>query len=294
MLIEIELKSQAYTPEAFAYRDYLAIHGHVVRLCGASSMSPDADIRIYFMGLRPVWGHGRRERGRVVHEYQSLSIPPGAMLKDLAKRVCNATPSGRIFLNPFVRAGLSFSDGVPYVFRDMGISGNLFASAPSDPIYDVLYCGSVDGRPGLLEELLRLAGMGLRVLVVGTVSDRVLALLRNKRNITLAGRLTRQDLPQAFSSARAGLNYTPAMHPFNIQTSTKTLEYCAAGLGVVSNRYSWIRDFSRSRGFEPLWLDQIQSRDDLLRHAFTPVDVSALEWNHVLEASGFLKFLGSL
>jgi hypothetical protein len=294
VLIEIELKRQAYTPEAFAYRDYLAIHGHVVRLCDASSMSPDADIRIYFMGLRPVWGHGRRERGRVVHEYQSLSIPPCARFKDVAKRLCNAVPSGRIFLNPLVWAGLSFSDRVPYVFRDMGISGNLFAAAPSDPIYDILYCGSVDGRPGLLKELIRLAGLGIKVLVVGTVSNRVLTLLRHRPNITLAGRLTRQDLPQAFATARAGLNYTPAMHPFNIQTSTKTLEYCAAGLGVVSNRYSWIREFSRSRGFEPLWLDRIQSRDDLLRHAFTPVDVSALEWNRVLEASGFLKFLRSL
>ncbi|MGS1138646.1 hypothetical protein [Castellaniella sp. UC4442_H9] len=294
MLIEIELKEQAYTPEAFAYRDYLAIHGHIVRLCDGPSMSPDSDMRIYFMGMRPVWGQGRKERGRVVHEYQSLSIPPWARFKDVAKRICNAMPSGRIFLNPLVRAGLSFSDRVPYVFRDMGISGNLFAAAPSDPIYDILYCGSVDGRPGLLKELIRLAGLGIKVLVVGTVSDRVLTLLRHRPNITLAGRLTRQELPQAFATARAGLNYTPAMHPFNIQTSTKTLEYCAAGLGVVSNRYSWIREFSCSRGFEPLWLDRIQSRDDLLRHAFTPVDVSALEWNRVLEASGFLKFLQSL
>lgn len=62
----------------------------------------------------------------------------------------------------------------------------------------------------------------------------------------------------------------------------------------MTNRYAGIREFSGGGEFEPLWLDQVQSRDDLLRHAFTPVDVSALEWNRVLEASGFLKFLGSL
>lgn len=294
MLVEIELKKEAYTPEAFAYRDYLAIHGHVVRLCEGSAMSPEADVRIYFMGMRPIWNQGRRERGRVVHEYQSLSVPPCARVKDVAKRLCNARPTGRIFLNPFIRSGLSFSDGVPYLYRDMGVSSNLFAATPAGPEYDILYCGSVDGRPGLLKELVRLARLGIRILVVGTVSDRVLAWLRGQRNITLAGRLARQDLPQAFSSARVGLNYTPDVHPFNIQTSTKTLEYCAAGLGVISNRYSWIGEFARNRGFEPLWLDQIGSKDDLLRRTFKPVDVSDLEWNHVLDTAGFLGFLAGL
>lgn len=291
MIVEIGLKREAYTPEAFAYCDYLSERGHVARLCDESLMTDDADIRIYFMGMRPIWGQGRRERGCVIHEYQSLSIPPFARIKDLAKKFCNSTPSGRIFLNPIVRSGLAFSDRVPCVFRDMGVGKTLFAAPPSNPEYDVLYCGTVDSRPGLLKQLIRLADLGLKVLVVGTASDAAVSVLRGRPSICLAGRLARQDLPQAFSSARTGLNYTPDMHPFNIQTSTKTLEYCAAGLGLVSNRYAWINKFARDRGFDPLWLDRIQSKDDLLRHVFTPVDVSDLEWSRVLDASGMLDFL---
>lgn len=39
------------------------------------------------------------------------------------------------------------------------------------------------------------------------------------------GPVNRDQLPEIYKNARFGLNYTPDIYPYNVQTSTKTLEY---------------------------------------------------------------------
>lgn len=294
MYVEIGLKQGSYTPEAFAYQEYLRTHGHSVHLCQEDEMSMSADIRIYFMGFRPCWEHGLNEQGVVVHEYQSLSIPPFHLIKDVVKRKFNSIPSGRIFLNKYVRDHLSFESRVPYICRDMGVSRNLYGTASENPDYDLLYCGTLEGRGGLVLELIRLARLGLKILVVGSISDKMRRNLSKYKSISLVGRVSRDYLPQVFSRARAGLNYTPDIFPFNIQTSTKTLEYCASGMGLVSNDYAWVRQFSIKYGFKPLWLSNIRNRNDFDSFVFDRPDLYHLEWNRVLSSSGFDSFLLNL
>ena len=250
MKIGITITENAYTPEAYAYEKYLSSLGHSIQLNYV--LEPDNDINIYFMGLRPIW---KKNIGsaKEIHEYQSLSTPPYSYFKNKVKKVLNKKPDGRIFLNDSVHSYLNFNDISPFIYRDMGVDDLLFQEPSRHPKYDVLYCGSISGRIGLIEALLNISKI-LTVLVVGKVSETDKKRL-NSKNITLIGAVNREFLPEIYRNARFGLNFTPDIYPYNIQTSTKTLEYLASGLGVISNRYKWVEDFFNEINYKPIWLN---------------------------------------
>lgn len=289
MKIGIPLSKFAYTPEAYAYEKYLKKLGHQIQL--DYELDPDNDINIYFMGTRPFW---KKNEGRAieVHEYQSLSTPPYAQFKNLAKKIVNKKPNGRIFLNEFLHRDLSFSDNIPYIYRDMGVDEALFQSPSENPLYDIVYCGSIAGRNGLIEVLRRLAG-NYKVVVVGQVSDLESSLLKHE-NITILGRVERKDLPEIYRNSRFGLNFTPNIYPYNIQTSTKTLEYLASGLGVISNKYKWSEEFFSEIDYQPVWLDDcdfpktIEMNSTVIAY---PSLIHRYAWENVLSDSKFDVFL---
>lgn len=288
MDIGIPLSKFAYTPEAYAYEKYLKELGHQVQL--DYELDPNNDINIYFMGTLPFW---KKKEGRAieVHEYQSLSTPPYAHFKNFTKKIVNKRPNGRIFLNEFVHRDLSFSDNIPYIYRDMGVDEALFQSPSENPLYDIVYCGSIAGRNGLIEVLRRLA-RNYKVVVVGQVSDLESSLLKHE-NITILGRVKRKDLPEIYRDSRFGLNFTPDTYPYNIQTSTKTLEYLASGLQVISNKYFWAERFFNELGFEPIWLNGNNVSEIVIKSK----NVSNIEtmkkfsWSNVLDKSNLDSFL---
>jgi hypothetical protein len=289
--IRIPLSTHAYTPEAYAYKGFLTERGWHVQLdFEFIPDEPALDIRICFMGSRPFWSASKLSIPEV-HEYHSLSTPPYARVKNLAKRCINRQPAGRIFLNEIVQKELFFKDETPTIFRDMGIDRRFFALQQVNPEFDLIYSGTVRGRIGLVGELLRLAKLGLKILIAGEVDEPTRKLFSMFGHITFAGRLQQHELPEAYGRARAGLNYTPDVYPFNCQTSTKTLEYCAAGLGVVSNRYQWASEFAEQRAASFLWLDNLKSSADLGIFNFQVPDVSDLEWSTLLDAAGLDDFL---
>lgn len=287
MLIGIPLSKSAYTPEAYAYESYLIKMGHQVQL--DYELDPNNDVNIYFMGTRPFW---KKKEGSAIeiHEYQSLSTPPYAYFKNFTKKFMNKVPDGRIFLNSIVHKGLNFNDDIPYIYRDMGVDEILFQTPSDSPLYDIVYSGSISGRIGLIDVLLKLA-QNYKVVVVGKVTQQEQKLLEVK-NITLLGQVGRSQLPEIYRNARFGLNYTPNIYPFNIQTSTKTLEYLASGLRVISNRYNWIEVFERLHNLGIIWLDQ-----DICNIQFDGFnkgcEMNGYSWDNVLNNSGFLKFLES-
>ena len=283
MRIGITLKKRAYTPEAYAYETYLKERGHQVQL--DYTLDPNNDINIYFMGARPFW---KKKEGRAIeiHEYQSLSTPPYVQFKNFAKKIVNKKPNGRIFLNSFVQHDFNFTDDIPYIYRDMGVDEALFQSPSENPLYDIVYCGSIAGRNGLIEVLRRLAG-NYKVVVVGQVSDLERSLLKHE-NITILGRVERSNLPEIYRNARFGLNYTPNIYPFNIQTSTKTLEYLASGLGVISNRYYWSEEFFRNLKYTPLWIEGDLSLEE--NHE-QKLDFSSFSWSSILNDCKFEEFI---
>ncbi|ENX26488.1 MULTISPECIES: glycosyltransferase family protein [Acinetobacter] len=289
MKVGIPLSQFAYTPEAYAYEKFLNKHGHSVQL--DYELDPNNDLNIYFMGMRPFW---KKKQGRAIeiHEYQSLSTPPHARFKNFSKKLVNKQPSGRIFLNNFVHHDLNFTDDVPYIYRDMGVDEALFQRPNENPLYDIVYCGSIAGRNGLIEVLRRLAG-NYKVVVVGQVSDLERSLLKHE-NITILGRIERKDLPEIYRNARYGLNFTPNIYPYNIQTSTKTLEYLASGLRVISNRYLWSEEFFSEIDYQPVWLDDcdflktIEMNRTVIAY---PTLIHRYAWENILSDSKFDVFL---
>ena len=289
MNIGITLKEHAYTPEAFAYSKFLSELGYQVQL--DYKLDPNNDVNIYFMGTRPFW---KKKEGRAIeiHEYQSLSTPPYAQFKNFAKKIVNKQPSGRVFLNEFVHRDLSFSDNIPYIYRDMGVDETLFQSPSENPLYDIVYCGSIAGRNGLIEVLRRLAE-NYKVVVVGQVSDLESSLLKHE-NITILGRVERKYLPEIYRNSRFGLNFTPDLYPYNIQTSTKTLEYLASGLGVISNKYKWSEQFFNEIDYQPVWLDDCDFLKSIEINSGLIAPLSLIHryaWKNILSDSKFDLFL---
>ncbi|MFV5369509.1 glycosyl transferase [Acinetobacter junii] len=293
MKIGISLKLNAYTPEAYAYQEYLVAKGHSVQLDYEHLLDSNNDINIYFMGFRPFWKK-KVARALEIHEYQSLSTPPYAIIKDFVKKSINKKPSGRIFLNEKVQNTLNFQDKVPSIRRDMGVDAALYQKKSDNPIYDIVYCGSIAGREGLVETIVQLAKLDFKILIIGAVTSNILEIFEHyKKNIILQGRVERGELPMLYRECRFGLNYTPDIYPFNIQTSTKTLEYLASGLNIISNKYQWIESFSMSHNYQPIWLDSITSKDDLFSDTYgeVEVDMNSYKWSNILEQSNFEKFL---
>jgi hypothetical protein len=291
MNVWIKKSNNAYIPEAFAYADYLKKQNFNVVLSEDDLGFDSFDVSISFMGFLPAWGNNALQlRGAQVHEYHSLSTPPYARAKDFLKRTLNKKPNGRIFLNDTVKESMGFCDDVPFICRDMGVEAALFDINNKDAIFDVIYCGSIDGREGLVDEILRLADLNLKILVVGKANKDNVCRLNNK-NVEMVGAIPRELLPLYYAKARAGLNFTPDIYPYNIQTSTKVLEYCAAGLGVISNEYAWIKSFSHLRAARFLFTDELNHADDLRNFSFQIPDVSDLEWSVVLDNIDFKGFL---
>lgn len=289
MKIGIPLSHNAYTPEAYAYEKYLKNLGHQVQL--DYELDPNNDINIYFMGMRPLW---KKYIGKAVeiHEYQSLSTPPYAKIKNFSKKIINRKPRGRIFLNEIVAQQFSFDDAIPCIYRDMGIDEAFFQFPKDNPEFDIVYSGSISGRIGLIETLVHLSHQ-YKILVIGSIEGEVKELLL-KYNITLTGRVQRSELPSLYANARYGLNYTPDVYPFNIQTSTKTLEYLASGLRVISNRYKWSQYIEKKMDINFIWIDELMGSKKILYSEnilINKLDVEEYSWTNILKKSNFDKFL---
>lgn len=289
MNIGITLKNAAYTPEAYAYKNYLEKFGHHIQLDFEENLDPNNDVNIFFMGTRPFW---KKEKCRAIeiHEYQSLSVPQYSKLKDYLKVMINSIPDGRIFLNDIVHRQLNFKDKIPYIYRDMGVDKDFFQKKSDNPKFDIIYSGSIYGRTGLSNVLLRLARR-YSIIVVGIIPEELILPFR-KAGITIVGRVERKYLPELYKDARYGLNYTPDIYPYNIQTSTKTLEYLASGLGIISNKYAWSSRFFSDLGISPIWLDSVEDLELKSENLF--IDMTEYCWDNILKNSNLNNFLHKL
>jgi hypothetical protein len=292
MHVAIVLTGRAYLPEAYAYSRYLTERGHRAECVDGPDAIGDADIAIVF-SIRDQWA-ARRSGAKIVHEYHSLSTGRFKAAKHLVKRVLAPRPAGRIFLNDHVAARYGFQGNTPAIVRPMGIDAEFFGCATgATPDKDIVYCGST-GRRGVLATIADLAKRGFSLLVVGDVPDSADLGPFIGLPVEFTGQLPRKALPAALARARFGLNVTPDAYPYNIQTSTKTIEYAAAGLNIISNRYRWIEQFADERQANILWLDALSSPDALARFASARVDVTDLLWSRILDDAKFEDFLRSI
>ena len=123
-----------------------------------------------------------------------------------------------------------------------------------------------------------------RTLLIGEPPVDLRKTLHTLGHVT--GRVPHGQVPTLLRRARYGLNLVPDQLPYSQQTSTKLIEYCAAGLPVVSTDYDWVRAFEARHG---------------ARFAYLPIpdmagcvvpDVSTLAWPRVLERLALWRRLG--
>jgi glycosyltransferase involved in cell wall biosynthesis len=287
---------KSYLPDMYAYKSYFEKQeGFSFAIVPYGEEVLNCDIYLKFTGLAPFW---KKKNIKYWHEYQSCSTGSYPRGKDAIKKMLNAQPCFRTFLNEFVRSRYSFNDKVPHEIRDMGIDVAFF-----DPdyrlckkSYDIVYAGSFNGRHGLIQAIKKLASNGFSILIIGDVQLEVMSTLRAAGRVNFTGRLSRKDMPAAISQAKYGLNYIPEIYPYTEQTSTKVLEYCALSMGVITNRYSWINSFESDRGGNFLDIELAVSQYQNITHEFNFIvpDVSDLEWNSVIDRANIKSSLKNI
>ena len=293
MNIGILLPKKSYVPEAYAYKAYLD-----KKNCKTSLLSKHYDLKNYqilisFMGIDI--NYLKKNTDQIfIHEYSSVSTGYLAKPKNLIKKLVNFKPHGRVFQNIKVREELNFRDKIPFIYREMGVDKVFFGKNINiKKEYDIVYSGSLI-RPGVINEILRLGELNLKILIIGFVDNISYKSLKSFKNIIFAGKLERPELPFQYKKAIAGLNFTPNIYPYYFQTSTKTLEYLAAGIGVVSNKYHWSSMLSKKRKINFLWNHDLKTKKDFDNFLWEFIDVSDLEWTKVLERCNFYCFLNNL
>ena len=250
MLVHFVRNGPSYLPELEAYAAFIASQGHQSNIHDTSVTVPsDALVVWWICGRVPHLEQRRLKHAFHIHEYSSSSVPPYAWLKDQVKYFTQPTPDYRVFQNPWVRERMAFSSRVPSCLRDMGIAPVFFEppSAPSPPTYDLVYLGEMTRLQPFIPVLQSIHQAGRSLLLVGDVPEYIQAQL--PPSVSISGRVAHADVPAHLRRARYGLNLVSNITPYNQQTSTKLLEYCAVGLPVVSNDYPWVRYFaSRHQG----------------------------------------------
>lgn len=258
MLIHFIHPGRSYLPELAAYSEFLQQAGHAAAVHTAARTVPEnAEVLWWFCGLVPRRSAQRHAAAFQIHEYASTSTPPWGWLKDRFKAKRQPVPQYRIFQNAWVRDRLDFADAVPFEYRDMGVPSGFLGQqhASGEAEFDFVYLGSMQRLRSFGKVLRALQAAGRTLLLIGDMPHDVQSWLRlDVPSACSMGRVPQSEVPGLLRRARFGLNLVPVKAPYAHQTSTKLLEYCAAGLPVVSTDYPWVRQFERTSGGRFIYL----------------------------------------
>ncbi len=249
-----------------------------------------ASVVWWFCGRVPLREAHRLRGAFQIHEYASASIPPYAWAKDQVKHWTQPRPDYRIYQNGWVRERMGFADGVPHALRDMGVAAHFFDAPLHTPApeFDLVYLGEMSRLLAFIPVLQAILAAARSLLLVGEVPAQLQAQLPH--NVTCTGRVDHAQVLRHLRRARFGLNLVPNVIPFQQQTSTKVLEYCAVGLRVVSNAYPWVHYFMAEHKANFYLLRDDPSSlatcfgEALDAYPYEVPDVRALAWPQVLSA----------
>lgn len=281
---------KAYLPEVDAYINYFN-KTQEFRAYDSSKLDgydlKDFDVIWEFKGL----GGIKVKDQILIHEYASLSSGLFPLLKNTLKTKINPKPDLRIFLNKNVKTGFKFNDNIDYCYRDMGIDEKFLQVKNVNKEFDFVYVGSICKSREINKLLKKFTEKNNgKLCLIGSVEDDIYNLYKNDKDIIFTGKVPYEEVPLIASKAIYGINYIPDKYPFNIQTSTKLLEYLALGLKIVTTDYKWVRDFEKQYKcsfykFNPNNFDF--NIDKIEGHNYTSgFKTKEFLWNNIIEKSG--------
>lgn len=244
-----------------------------------------------------VWeckGFGGVKKGDyvLVHEYNSLSTAPFPKTKNLLKVKLNTQPDMRVFLNKLVADEFRFKDDVPTFYRDIGIDPAAIALNHQDKEYDFVYLGAIS-KAREIDQLLRgfvESNTGKSFVLIGDKNNDIYEEFKEVKNITFTGRVPFKEVAQIASKARYGINFIPDRYPFNLQTSTKLLEYMALDLNIISTNYKWVKEFEKETNSAFYYIDDqhpIFDIDEIEKFGFqNNAQFENLYWKNIIDNSG--------
>lgn len=289
---------KAFLPGLYGYRQFFAKYG-----INTEVVTPDElriihrDVEWYFLGTDI---SSPKEGIYKIHEYPSASLPPFRKWKDWVKSFINTQPDFRIYQNEFVKNCLGFHDTIPFGFRELGIPDIWLSGFPTLPKeYDFIYIGDVSATrniPYLLGKFTELM-KDKSLLILSHQYDDLKQKFADNKNIHFKGPVQKEQVRDYILRSKFALNYIPDIVPFNQQTSTKLLEYCACHIPVISTRYNWVEQFEKNVGGRYFYLD-----NDLRNFTWEAIsafnyefpDLSEWTWDKQIRQSGVLEFLQSI
>ncbi|WHP62507.1 glycosyltransferase [Vibrio harveyi] len=280
---------KANLPEIKAYSKYFSLHGDEVFVVNREDIekykNAHFDIEWHFMGFsRKKLTNSRL----VIHEYASLSTPPFSKFKNTIKGIFSHTPDLRIFLNHKVKDDLTFLCDSKYLIRDMGVElPKQGFRINTDSKYDFLYVGAMDPSrdiDGLIKLFIDPSynPNGLKLFLLGKAQDDLLERYKVHSNIVFLGFVPQEEVFSYILDSEVCVNWIPNVYPYNIQTSTKLLEYAAMGKKVITTRYNWVDEFSERNSY-PLFFF---SDEDGLSKSFFSKDrniPSVASWSKIFQ-----------
>jgi hypothetical protein len=226
----------------------------------------------------------------LIHEYPSLSAGLFPHFKNYLKYKFNAKPDLRIFLNENVKSELNFKDNINFLYRDMGVHRTFFNHKEAKKKYDFVYIGEINKDrqiDKLLNKFTKKENQEISILLIGTPKDNIKTKYEKYKNITFTGYIHYKNIPTLASKAEYGINWIPNKYPYNLQTSTKLIEYCAMNLKIINLKNDWSLKFEKDRNAKFFNVDSNFKIDlkKLNDFQFSTPNVSDLEWSLVLKKS---------
>ena len=293
MLIYFVHAGKAFLPEIDAYVKFFSRGFDCEVIAPSNVKNSKADVYWHFVGIER-----SRQPALTLHEYTSASLAPLAATKNLSKKLFNAKPDFRLFLNRWVYDQFKFRDSIPFGYRDIGISMNWkqVSSRESEKKYDFIYTVETMNRNSkiLINSFTNGSMRGHSLLVMSEDYEQLAGRLREFGNITFTGPVPDQEVKSLLSQARFGINYIPDKAPFNRQTSARLLEYAIAEVPVITNDYDWVRSFQKNFGGNFFFLEKNLSNfnwENICSFNYSFPDLSNWTWDHQIKQSGVIKFL---
>lgn len=235
----------------------------------------------------------------LIHEYASLSTGKFPLIKNKLKVLLNHKPNLRIFLNENVKSGFPFHDNVDFCYRDMGINESFLIVDKAKKEYEFVYVGLIS-KSRNIDQLLKsfTEKNNGKLCLIGNIDDDIYNEYKDNKNLIFTGKVDYLEVPKIASKAIYGINFIPDKYPYNIQTSTKLLEYLALDLKVITTDYHWIRQFEKKHNCSFYKLNTANLEFDITKisqHEFkSNFNAKDFLWDNVIEQSQILNKINTL